>query len=181
MRVDFASATLVAALGLVVNIVSALLLMGGHHHGHDHEHDHDHGHHHHHDNNLRSAYFHVLADALTSLLAIAALLAGRYLGLRWMDPMMGIVGAIVIARWSWGLMRDTAAILLDETDAKLAATLRARITAMADLRLADLHVWRVGPQARAAIVEVEGAVSPAELRDRLAGIADIAHLTIAVR
>ncbi|WP_447764062.1 CDF family Co(II)/Ni(II) efflux transporter DmeF [Sphingopyxis panaciterrae] len=181
VRVDFASATLVAALGLVVNIVSALLLMGGHHHGHDHEHDHDHGHHHHHDNNLRSAYFHVLADALTSLLAIAALLAGRYLGLLWMDPMMGIVGAIVIARWSWGLMRDTAAILLDETDAKLAATLRARITAMADLRLADLHVWRVGPQARAAIVEVEGAVSPAELRDRLAGIADIAHLTIAVR
>jgi cation diffusion facilitator family transporter len=183
VRVDFGSATLVAVLGLVVNIVSALLLMGGHHHGHDHDHDHGpEGHHHHgHDNNLRSAYFHVLADALTSLLAIAALLAGRYLGLRWMDPAMGIVGAIVIARWSWSLMRDTAAILLDETDAELAAALRERVDAMAGLRLADLHVWRVGPQARAAIVEVEGRVNEAELRGRLADIDSIAHLTIAIR
>ncbi|PAL22663.1 CDF family Co(II)/Ni(II) efflux transporter DmeF [Sphingopyxis sp. GW247-27LB] len=185
VRVDFGSATLVAVLGLVVNIVSALLLMGGHHHGHHHDHDHDHGpeghHHHGHDNNLRSAYFHVLADALTSLLAIAALLAGRYLGLRWMDPAMGIVGAIVIARWSWSLMRDTAAILLDETDAELAAALRERIDAMAGLRLADLHVWRVGPQARAAIVEVEGRVTETELRGRLADLDSIAHLTIAIR
>ena len=177
VRVDFGSAALVAVLGLVVNIVSAPLLMGGHDHGHGHE-----GHHHHGpDNNLRSAYFHVLADALTSLLAIAALLAGRYLGLRWMDPVVGILGAIVIARWSWGLMRDTAAILLDETDAALAATLRDRIGAMPGLRLADLHVWRVGPQARAAIVEVEGRVTEAELRGRLADLDSIAHLTIAVR
>src|SRR3546814_740267 len=104
--------------------VSALLLMGGHHHhGHDHGHDHDHAHHHGHDNNLRSAYFHVLADALTSLLAIGALLAGRYLGLHWMDPAMGLVGALVIARWSWGLMRDTAALLLDtHVDEAAAAT-----------------------------------------------------------
>jgi cation diffusion facilitator family transporter len=180
VRVDFGSAALVAVLGLAVNIVSALLLMGGHHH---HGHDHDETGHHHHgpDNNLRSAYFHVLADALTSLLAIAALLAGRYLGLRWMDPVVGILGAIVIARWSWSLMRDTAAILLDETDAALAATLRERIGAMADLRLADLHVWRVGPQARAAIVEVEGEVTPAELRRRLADLRDVAHLTVAIR
>ena len=133
------------------------------------------------DNNLRSAYVHVLADALTSVLAIAALLAGRYLGWVWMDPVMGIVGAIVIARWSWSLMRDTAAILLDETDAELAAALRERIDAMAGLRLADLHVWRVGPQARAAIVEVEGRVNEAELRGRLADIDSIAHLTIAIR
>lgn len=187
VRVDFASATLVAVLGLAVNIVSALLLMGGHHHGHDHGHDHgdDDGHHHDHshghDNNLRSAYFHVLADALTSLLAIAALLAGRYLGLGWMDPAMGIVGALVIARWSWGLMRDTAAILLDETDDRLAAELRSRIAAIEGLRVADLHVWRIGPEARAAIVEVEGALSAAELRTRLGDLGSIAHLTIAVR
>lgn len=183
VRVDFGSATFVAVLGLVVNIVSALLLMGGHHHGHDHDHDHGpEGHHHHgHDNNLRSAYFHVLADALTSLLAIAALLAGRYLGLRWMDPAMGIVGAIVIARWSWSLMRDTAAILLDQTDAALAAALNDRIGAIPGLRLADLHVWRVGPQARAAIVEVEGEVTPAELRRRLVDLRDVAHLTVAIR
>lgn len=188
VRVDFASATLVAVLGLAVNIVSALLLTGGHHHhhhghdhGHDHGHGHGHGHHHHgHDNNLRSAYFHVLADALTSLLAIGALLAGRYLGLSWMDPAMGIVGALVIARWSWGLMRDTAAILLDTNDDAAAATIRTRVEA-AGAVVTDLHVWRVGPEARAAIVEVEGEVSCAELRDRLKDVVAVAHLTIALR
>ena len=184
VRVDFASATLVAVLGLVVNIVSALLLMGGHHHhghGDDHGHDHDHAHHHPgHDNNLRSAYFHVLADALTSLLAIGALLAGRYLGLYWMDPAMGIVGALVIARWSWGLMRDTAAILLDTNDDDAAAAIRARVEA-AGAVVTDLHVWRVGPQARAAIVEVKGDVACEELRDRLKDIVTVAHLTIALR
>ncbi len=185
VAVDFSAAALVAVIGLVVNIVSALLLMGGHHH-HDHHHAHDdhaHGHHAHHgaDNNLKSAYFHVLADALTSVLAIAALLAGRYLGLGWMDPMMGIVGALVIARWSWSLMRDTAEVLLDTTDATIAATLRSRIDAAAGVRLTDLHVWRVGPDACAAIVEVEGAMSAADLRTRLADIRQLAHLTVAVR
>jgi cation diffusion facilitator family transporter len=185
VAVDFSAAALVAVIGLVVNIVSALLLMGGHHH-HDHHHAHDdhaHGHHAHHgaDNNLKSAYFHVLADALTSVLAIAALLAGRYLGLGWMDPMMGIVGALVIARWSWSLMRDTAEVLLDTTDATIAATLRSRIDAAAGVRLTDLHVWRVGPDACAAIVEVEGAMSAADLRARLADIRQLAHLTVAVR
>src|SRR3546814_1359374 len=95
--VAFGEATIVAIIGLAVNVVSAALLAGGHHHGHDHEHGPSHAHGK--DNNLRSAYMHVLADALTSILAIAALLAGRYLGWVWMDPMMGIVGAIVIARW----------------------------------------------------------------------------------
>jgi len=189
VAVDFSAAALVAVIGLVVNIVSALLLMGGHHH-HDHHHDHHHahddhahGHHAHHgaDNNLKSAYFHVLADALTSVLAIAALLAGRYLGLGWMDPMMGIVGALVIARWSWSLMRDTAEVLLDTTDATIAATLRSRIDTAAGVRLTDLHVWRVGPDACAAIVEVEGAMSAADLRARLADIRQLAHLTVAVR
>ena len=186
VAVDFSAAALVAVIGLVVNIVSALLLMGGHHHHHDHHHGHDdhaHGHHAHHgaDNNLKSAYFHVLADALTSVLAIAALLAGRYLGLGWMDPMMGIVGALVIARWSWSLMRDTAEVLLDTTDATIAATLRSRIDAAAGVRLTDLHVWRVGPDACAAIVEVEGAMSAADLRARLGDIRQLAHLTVAVR
>src|SRR3546814_3010677 len=116
---------------LLVNIVSALLLMGGsdhhhHHHHHHHEHAHaegdhhpDHHHSHGHDNNLRSAYMHVLADALTSVLAIAALLAGRYLGLHWMAPAMGFVGAVVIARWSWSLMRATAAVLLVPTTERM--------------------------------------------------------------
>jgi len=201
-RVDFASATLVAVIGLAVNIVSALLLMGGHDHGddhghhhghdhrhgaghhHDHHHDHSHDHHHQghgHDNNLRSAYLHVLADALTSVLAIAALLAGRYLGWRWMDPVMGIVGAIVIAHWSWGLMRDTAAVLLDESVDPLAEAVRARIEGLGGVRLVDLHVWRVGPGAHAAIVEVAGDHPDAAVREALAGIAGIRHLTVAVR
>ena len=112
ITVAFGTATLIAVVGLAVNIGSAFLLSGGHHHGHGHDHHHGHDHGHAHaayagDNNLRSAYVHVLADALTSVLAIAALLAGRYLGWVWMDPVMGIVGAVVIARWSWTLMRDT--------------------------------------------------------------------------
>src|SRR3546814_3895042 len=108
IRVAFGEATVIAIVGLGVNIVSAFLLSGGHAHGHSHGHGHHdhHGHDHGHggkgqDNNLRSAYAHVLADALTSVLAIAALLAGRYLGWIWLDPVLGIVGSIVIARWSW--------------------------------------------------------------------------------
>lgn len=184
--VDFGNAALVAVLGLVVNIVSAFLLMGGaghHHPHHHHETDHDHDGHHHghgHDNNLRSAYLHVLADALTSVLAILALLAGRYFGLYWMDPAMGIVGAIVIARWSWSLMRDTAAVLLDATDERIAEALRHRVGKFNGIRLTDLHVWRVGPEARAAIVEVEGLVDPANIRRELIQIGGIAHLTIGV-
>ncbi len=151
ITVAFGEATIIAVVGLGVNIASAFLLSGGHHHGHDH-HGHDHGHArdaHGGDNNLRSAYVHVLADALTAALAIAALLAGRYLGWVWMDPVMGIVGAIVIARWSWTLMRDTAAVLLDATDAHVAAEVRELVETPGDARIADLHVWRVGPEAHA--------------------------------
>jgi len=192
IRVAFGEATIVAALGLGVNIVSAMLLSGGHHHGHGHGHHHDHHHHHHHghahhghggDNNLRSAYLHVLADALTSLLAIAALLAGRYLGWVRMDPAMGIVGAIVIARWSWTLMRDTAAVLLDRTDTHVAEEVRELIENPGDARIADLHVWRVGPEAHAAIVSVvaDGAVTAETIRVRLAQVHELAHLTVECR
>jgi len=179
INVAFGEATIVAVLGLAVNLVSALLLSGGHHHHHhDHHHDHGHGHHHHgHDNNLRSAYVHVLADALTSVLAIAALLAGRYLGWGWMDPAMGIVGAAVIARWSWTLMRDTAAVLLDRTDAHVAGEVRELL---ADVRILDLHVWRVGPEARAAIVSVAG-MDVDTVRARLAPVHELAHLTVECR
>ncbi|WP_342250698.1 CDF family Co(II)/Ni(II) efflux transporter DmeF [Sphingomonas sp. OTU376] len=182
ITVAFGEATIVAVLGLAVNLVSALLLSGGHHqhHGHDHHH-HDHGHHHHHghDNNLRSAYVHVLADALTSVLAIAALLAGRYLGWAWMDPAMGIVGAVVIARWSWTLMRDTAAVLLDRTDDRVAGEVR-ELLAEGGVRITDLHVWRVGPEARAAIVSVVGADADT-VRARLAPVHELAHLTVECR
>ena len=178
--VAFTEATVIAVVGLGVNIVSAFLLSGNHgHHGHDH-HDHSHVHAHHHDNNLRSAYLHVLADALTSVLAIAALLAGRYLGWVWLDPVMGIVGAIVIARWAYGLMRDSAAVLLDTTDEHVAAEIRELLESTDDVRISDLHVWQVGPQARAAIVSVVAVagVNADAIRERLAPVHELSHLTI---
>ncbi|WP_223455989.1 MULTISPECIES: CDF family Co(II)/Ni(II) efflux transporter DmeF [unclassified Pseudomonas] len=182
--VAFTEATVIAVVGLAVNIASAFLLAGDHgHHGHDHGHSHDHGHHHHHDNNLRSAYVHVLADALTSVLAIAALLAGRYLGWVWLDPVMGIVGAIVIAKWAVGLMRDSAAVLLDVTDEHVADEIRELLESSDDVRISDLHVWQVGPQARAAIVSVVAAanVSADTIRERLAPVHELSHLTVEYR
>jgi len=171
--VDFADATLVAVVGLAVNLVSAALLFdrGHHHHGHEH--------HHAHDNNLRAAYLHVLADALTSVLAIGALLAGRYLGWVWLDPAIGIVGAVVIARWSWGLLKDTAGILLDRTDDRTAAQVRALVEPHA--RILDLHVWRLGPGALAVIVDVAEPALVADIRARLRDVKGVVHLTVQAR
>ena len=176
-EVQFGTATLIAVVGLVVNIVSALLLGNGHSHAHDHDH------HHGHDNNLRSAYAHVIADALTSVLAIAALLAGRYLGWVWLDPVMGIVGAIVIARWAWSLMGVTAGVLLDQTDEHVAAEIRELVEQPGDARITDLHVWRVGPDAHAAIVSVVGQASTDadSIRERLKPVHEVSHLTVEFR
>lgn len=181
--VAFGEATVIAIVGLGVNVLSAFLLMGHHGHDHGHQHDHGHDHHHHHDNNLRSAYVHVLADALTSVLAIAALLAGRYLGWVWLDPAMGIVGSIVIAKWAYNLMRDSAAVLLDTTDEPVAAEIRELLETSEDVRISDLHVWQVGPQARAAIVSVVAAagVTAEAIRERLAPVHELSHLTIELR
>jgi cation diffusion facilitator family transporter len=171
VRVDFGDAILVAVVGLVVNLVSAALLAHGHdHHDHDHEHDH-------HDHNLRAAYVHVLADALTSVLAIVALLSGRYLGWVWLDPVIGIVGALVIARWSLVLMRQTAAVLLDASSERLIGEVREAVEQPGDAKVIDLHIWRVGPGAHAAIVSATG-VSASKLRERVCRIHGIAHLTI---
>lgn len=181
VEVAFGEATVVAVIGLAVNIASACLLSGSPGQDHAHVHgDEDHAHHHGqgHDNNMRAAYFHVLADALTSVLAIIALLAGRYLGWVWLDPVMGIVGAIVISRWSWTLVRDTSAVLLDTADANLIAEIRECVEGPGDARIADLHVWRVGPQAHAAIVSVAGAPTHATIRERLKPVHEIAHLTV---
>lgn len=183
ITVAFGTATWIACLGLGVNVASALLLSGGHHNHHGHSHDQKHDHHHGraHDNNFRSAYIHVVADALTSILAITALLCGRFLGWVWMDPIMGIVGAIVIGSWSWTLMRDTAAVLLDTADKHVADEVRELVEAPGDVKVTDLHVWRVGPEAHAAIVEVAGQVTVQTLRDRLRPVHEIEHLTVAVR
>ncbi|WP_347265203.1 CDF family Co(II)/Ni(II) efflux transporter DmeF [Nitrobacter sp.] len=175
--VAFTEATFVAVLGLFVNIASALLLSGGHHHGASHHHDHDEQHHVH-DNNLRSAYLHVLADALTSVLAIAALLAGRYFGWIWLDPIMGIVGGIVIAVWSWNLLGTTAGVLLDTSDVALEKEVRQEVEGPGDARITDLHIWRIGPSAHAAIVSVTGPVDTATVRARLSPIHELAHITV---
>jgi cation diffusion facilitator family transporter len=173
IRVDFGDATLVAVIGLIVNLVSALMLSGGNHHHHDDAHHR----HHHQDNNLRAAYLHVLADALTSVMAIGALLAGRYLGWVWLDPTVGIVGAIMIARWSWLLMTETANILLDTTDAHVADQVR-NVVGELDASILDLHVWRVGPGALAVIVDVAEPACAAGIRDRLRGLRGVVHLTV---
>ena len=180
--VDYRDAILVAILGLVVNLVSAALLHegsgSGHHHEHGHGHGHDH-HHHGHDHNLRSAYFHVLADALTSVLAIAALAAGLFLGWGWLDPAVGIVGAIVIIRWSLGLMHDTAGVLLDRSpDPAFERQLRERVEAGGAARIVDLHVWTVGPGHYAAIVAVRGTLDAAEVRRRIGHDPRLAHVTV---
>lgn len=189
-HVAFGEATLIAVAGLLVNIVSAFMLSGSHGHGHGHDdghhgHDHYHGHGHSHggDNNLRSAYVHVLADALTSLLAIAALLAGRYLGWVWLDPLMGVVGALVIGKWSIGLIRQSANVLLDVTDEQVAEEIREVVEAVGGVQITDLHVWKVGPNARAAIVSVLAKVdvSAEAIRERLSVVHEVSHLTLEYR
>lgn len=190
-EIAYTEAIWIAALGLLVNLASAWLLGHDHHHGHGHGHGHDHHHHaghaHHHDhahadNNLRSAYFHVLADALTSVLAIVALFAGRYLGWAWMDAAMGLVGALVISRWSWSLIRDTAAVLVD-ADAGPDQFKEAREAIEDDdATITDLHIWRVGPGQYAAIVSLIAArpLTPQEYAGRLTRHEEYVHVTVEV-
>jgi len=187
VAIRYDEALLVAVLGLVVNLASVLLLRHGPHpHGHDHPgHDHaEHGHDHAHDNvNLRAAYLHVVADALTSVLAILALLGGRFLAWNWLDPLMGIVGAVMIARWTQALLAETGSILLDrESGAAIAAEIRQTIESDADARLSDLHVWRVGQNRYACIVALVAAHprSPAEYKARLAQHEELVHVTVEV-
>ena len=188
--ISFPQAIFVAIIGLIVNLVSAWFLRDDHdhHHGdshhHDHSHDHDHhAEHHGRDQNLRAAYLHVLADALTSVLAIIALIAGSIYGWIWLDPLMGIVGSLVIARWSWGLMRDTGSTMLDYRKAgdPVSAKIRSIIEEAGD-KISDLHVWQLGPGHHAAIVAVstESGRSPADYRERLTKTAALSHITVEV-
>jgi cation diffusion facilitator family transporter len=165
----FREALPIACVGLVVNLVSALLL-------HDED---DEGH----DNNLRSAYVHVLADAVTSVLAIGAILGVHFLGWRWLDPAMGLVGAGLIASWSLGLMRRAGSVLLDmSVGTSLADQIRARVET-GDARISDLHVWRVGPGHHAAVVTLVTHEPPDcdRFRTALEGLAELSHLTVEVR
>jgi cation diffusion facilitator family transporter len=179
LPIAFNQAILVAVLGLVVNFVSAAMLWSRH--GHDHDHGHDHAHHA--DHNIRAAFMHVVADALTSVLAIVALAAGLWFGAVWLDPLMGLVGAAVILHWSVGLMRDTGGILLDmEAGGDLAGRIRAEIESKEGDRVADLHVWRVGPGHFAAIVAIvtRRATDAAALKVALQARYPLAHLTVEV-
>jgi cation diffusion facilitator family transporter len=174
----FNQAILVAGLGLLVNGVSVFILGVEDSAG---EHDHPAGHHH--DHNLRSAYLHVMADALTSVLAIVALLTARYLGFLWMDPAMGLVGAILVARWSWGLLRSTSRVLLDrQGPAEICRAITGSIEADGDSRVADLHLWSIGPRAYAAemVIVARAPATADEYRKRLPPRLGIAHAAIEV-
>lgn len=193
--VAYGEAMVVATLGLVVNIVCALLL-GGHDHGHDHGHSHshhdhshhDHGHDHadhghgHADHNLRGAYLHVLADALTSVVAIAGLAAGWFLGWTWMDPAVGALGAVMIASWSVSLARQTGRTLIDApADEAIEREIRKRLE-VGDVAISDLHLWRVGPGHLAAIVSLvtHEPQEPAVYKSKLNGLAGLSHVTVEV-
>jgi cation diffusion facilitator family transporter len=182
-QIHFDEAILVAFLGLGVNLLSAWLLHGGQEPHHHHDVEPGHHHHHHRDHNLRAAYLHVLADALTSLLAIIALTAGKYLGWTWMDALMGLVGAYLITRWGIGLLRETSAVLLDRgpSPANVQA-IREAIEADADNEIADLHVWRLGPRHFAAIISVvtHHPRDPGHYKALLSGHPELSHITVEV-
>ena len=186
--IEFQVAIPIACVGLVVNIASAWLL-SGHDHGHEHEHEHEHEHHHEHgeslhrDNNIRSAYVHVLADAAVSVLAIVGLALARSFGWVWMDPAAGLVGAAVILSWSYRLLHDTGAILLDmNPDRALTARLRDAIEGCGD-RLIDLHLWRLGPGHLGAVLAVvtTGDRDTAYYRELLRHFEALSHVTVEVR
>jgi cation diffusion facilitator family transporter len=181
--IAYGEAIPVAVLGLCVNLLSAWLLRDDHdHHGHGLGHSHAHDDHHHHDNNLRAAYIHVLADAATSVLAIAALTIGMYSQWIWTDPIVGIVGSCVIASWAYGLVRDAGAVLLDvRADAELETVIRDRIETKGD-RVTDLHLWQVGPGHCAAVISVvsDNPRPPATYKRRLGGLKRLCHVTVEV-
>ena len=177
--ISYGEAIAVAVLGLGVNLVSAWLLRDDHSHHHGDHHAHGH---HHHDNNLRAAYVHVMADAATSVLAIAALVVAMYSNWVWADPAVGIFGSLVIASWAYGLIRASGAVLLDvNADNNLEETIRGRIETKGD-RVTDLHLWQIGPGHRAAVISVvsDHPLPPATYKRRLGGLRGLSHITVEV-
>ncbi|WP_020651416.1 CDF family Co(II)/Ni(II) efflux transporter DmeF [Massilia niastensis] len=196
--IHYREAIVIAVLGLAVNVVCALILGKAHHHDHHghhghHGHDHHHHHHphageahgeHHHDLNLKAAYVHVVADAATSLLAVAALAGGWLLGWTWLDPFMGIVGAVLVAVWARKLIVETGKVLLDrEMDAPVVEEIREVVEGDACTRIADLHVWRVGRQSYSCALSVvtrDPDLTATQLRQRLSVHEEIVHSTIEI-
>ena len=187
--IAFDEAIPLATIGLLVNLLSALLLRDGHPHEHpadQHQsgYHHHHGHHHYADHNLRAAYVHVMADAAVSVLVLVGLSVGRLLGWLWLDPATGIVGMVVIANWSWNLIRVSGAVLLDmSTGDGIANEIAHRLETGRDDRVSDLHVWRVGPGHCAAVVSLvsDQPEPPASYKSRLIGIPGLSHITVEVQ
>lgn len=182
--IHYQEAMIVAAIGLAVNVVCALILGGAHDHHHEHEH---HGEHHHHDLNLKSAYLHVIADAATSVLAIVALAGGWIYGWYWLDPVMGIVGALLVAAWAKKLLSETGKVLLDrEMDHPVVEEIREAVETgpeAGNTRVTDLHVWRVGKQKYScalSLVTCDQTLTPDRVRNQLAQHEEIAHATIEI-
>jgi cation diffusion facilitator family transporter len=208
--IAYGEAMVVAVIGLLINLGSAWLLHRGatagahghahdddahahhdhhghahhgHGHGHAHAHGHSHGHGHHHDHNFNAAYLHVLADAVTSVLAIAALGGGLLYGWRWLDPLVALLGAAVISRWALGVLKVSAHALVDATaSTELRAQVRHAIESDGDAKLADLHVWQVGPDAWSVVASVvaDAPLEPAQYRHRLEHLHGVRHVTVEV-
>ncbi|MDR1530380.1 MAG: CDF family Co(II)/Ni(II) efflux transporter DmeF [Burkholderiales bacterium] len=182
VEIHYDQAIALAAAGLLVNLICAWLLRGGNHHHH--HHDAHHHHDHHGDLNLRSAYLHVLADALTSMLAIVALFGGKLFGAAWLDPVMGIVGGILVSVWAYGLLKDSGRILLDaEMDAPVVTEIRQAIEkASPSAQITDLHVWRVGREKYAVILALvaDEPTTPDDFKKLLREHGELAHVTIEV-
>ncbi|PLX49214.1 MAG: cation transporter [Desulfobulbaceae bacterium] len=179
--IAFDEAILVALVGLAVNVLSIWMLHGKETDQHDHSHGHDHGHHH--DHNLRAAYLHVLADALTSVLAIVALVSGKFFGWSFLDPVMGIVGGVLIARWAWGLLRSSAFILLDcNNDKEIRDAVVHAIESDGDSVVGDLHIWPLNSNALAAAITIVAKENrnPPDYSSRLSHIATLKHMTIEI-
>jgi cation diffusion facilitator family transporter len=180
-QIHYNQAIAIAIVGLLVNLVSAWLLNGGHDHGHGHDH---HNHHEHHDLNLRSAYLHVLTDAATSVLAIIALFGGKLWGASWLDPVMGLVGAVLVLIWIYGLLRDTSRVLLDaEMNTPVVDEIRDVINASPiKAKLCDLHVWRVGKGKYACILSLATTdeVTPEYFKKQLSDHKELAHISIEI-
>lgn len=200
VTIHFNEAIPIAIVGLVVNLVCAWLLHDGGHHQHEHSHSHDHAHHHHnhsdhqhthehqhhqqHDLNQKAAFMHVVADAVTSVFAIIALLAAKYFGWNFLDAVLGIVGSILVARWSWGLLRETAKTLLDaEMGHPVVAEIQAVIAQFPQVEMTDLHVWKVGKGKFSCIVSLEttlAELTPDQVKAQLAIHEEIVHASVEI-
>jgi cation diffusion facilitator family transporter len=189
VEIAFDQAIGVAILGLIVNGLSIFVLGGGDSHDHHHHEDddqspHAHGPHEHHDHNLRSAYLHVMADALTSVLAIMALLGGKYLSLNWLDPVIGVAGAILVARWSTGLLRTTSRVLLDHQGPEaIRREVRQNMEELPGVSVVDLHLWQIGPGGYSLAISLiaRDPRAPEHYRQYLPRNSGLAHITIEVR